>query len=347
MRALTLRALTLRALTLRALTLGGVSLLALLTVPAPLPAHTFAPSLLELREEASGVAVRFKQPRVRVAGSRLVPLLPPACQTVDGPVTHSEGLGVVTTWRLTCGELVGEEIAVDGIAASRADLLLRMELADGRTVHHVLTADRPTFTIPRAASGLDVAGLYGRLGADHILGGFDHLLFVFGLVLLIEGRRRLVATVTAFTAGHSITLALAALGLVFVPQGPTEVAIALSIVVLAVELSRPRGAGSRLRRSPWVMAALFGLLHGLGFAGALTEIGLPEREIPSALLAFNLGIELGQLAFVAVVLVAGALIERLTRPSWRPVLTRAPAYAIGTLATFWLLERLTGMFRVL
>lgn len=328
---------------MKALARGFALLLAVIAVPSPLPAHTFAPSLLELRQEASGVAVRFKQPNVRVVGSRLVPLLPPACQTIDGPETHSEGTGVVTSWRLTCGELVGEEIAVDGIAASRADLLLRIELADGRTVHHVLTADRPTFIIPPAASALDVAGLYGRLGFDHILGGFDHLLFVLGLVLLIDGRRRLVATVTAFTAGHSVTLALAALGLVHMPQGPTEAAIALSIVVLAVELTRPRGTDSRLRRSPWVVAALFGLLHGLGFAGALTEIGLPEREIPSALLAFNLGIELGQLAFVAVVLVVGALAERLTRPSWRPVLALAPAYGIGTLATFWFLERLAGL----
>lgn len=327
-------------------------LLTILALPAPLAAHTFAPSLLELRQgadEAAGVVVRFKQPTVRVVGSRLVPLLPTSCETLDGPRTHAEGTGVVTTWRLACGELVGEAIAVDGLAASRADLLLRIELADGRTVHHVLTADRPTFTIPRAANALDVAGLYGRLGVEHILGGFDHLLFVLGLVLLIDGRRRLVATVTAFTAGHSITLALAALGVVHVPQGPTEAAIALSIAILAVELTRARGTDSRPRRSPWArspwaLAALFGLLHGLGFAGALGEIGLPEREIPAALLSFNLGIELGQLAFVAVVLAAGALVGRLERPSWRPALALAPAYLVGTLATYWFLERLAGLF---
>lgn len=328
--------------------MGIVLALTLLAAPTPLPAHTFAPSLLELREEAIGVAVRFKQPNVRVVGSRLVPLLPASCQTIDGPETRTEGTGVVTTWRVTCGALVGEEIAVDGIAASRADVLLRVELADGRTVHHVLTADRPTVAIPEAASLFDVAELYGRLGVEHILGGFDHLLFVLGLVLLIEGRRRLVATVTAFTAGHSMTLALAALGVVHVPSGPTEAAIALSIVALAIELTRPRRGTDdtprgALRRSPWTVAALFGLLHGLGFAGALTEIGLPERDIPSALLAFNLGIEIGQLAFVAVVLVLGALLGRLLRPSWRAASTRIPAYGIGTLATFWFLERVAGI----
>ena len=321
-------------------------ILALIALPAPSVAHTFAPSLLELREETHGVAVRFKQPNVRVVGSRLVPLLPASCRTIDGPETRSEGTGVVTTWRIVCGSLVGEEIAVEGIAGSRADVLLRVELADGRSVHHVLTADRPTLTVPEAASALDVAGLYGRLGVEHILAGFDHLLFVLGLVLLIDGRRRLVATVTAFTAGHSVTLALAALGVVHVPPGPTEAAIALSIVVLAVELTRPRDTPSRLRRSPWTVAALFGLLHGLGFAGALSEIGLPEREIPSALLAFNVGIEVGQLAFVAVVLVVLGGVARLPRGSWpraRAVLAGVPAYAIGTLATFWFLERLTGI----
>lgn len=319
-------------------------IVALLVAAAPSFGHTFAPSLLELRQEADNVSVRFKQPTVRVVGSRLVPLLPPSCKTIAGPETRTEGTGVVTTWRLTCPALVGEEIAVDGIGASRADLLLRLELADGRTVHHVLTADRPSFTVPKATTPLDVAGLYARLGVDHILGGFDHLLFVLGLVLLIEGRRRLVATVTAFTAGHSVTLAAAALGLVFVPQGLTESAIALSILLLAVELTRPRSTESRLRRSPWTMAALFGLLHGLGFAGALTEIGLPEREIPSALLSFNLGIELGQLAFVVGVLGLGALVARLTVPAQRQTLRLAPVYVIGTLSTFWFLERLAGLF---
>ncbi len=318
----------------------------LLFAVSPLAAHTFAPSLLELRVQQDGVAVKFKQPQVRVLGSSLRPLLPPSCREIDRPETRAEGTGILTTWRVACDELVGEEIAVEGIAGSGADVLLRLELGDGGSSHHVLTADQPSIVIPRAADALDVAGLYGGLGVEHILSGFDHLLFVLGLVLLVEGRRRLVGTVTAFTVGHSLTLALAALGVVHVPSGPTEAAIALSIFVLAVELTRPREKESRLRRSPWLMAALFGLLHGLGFAGALTEVGLPEREIPAALFSFNLGIELGQLVFVAAVLAAAFLADRslawLSRP-WSVALARLPAYGIGSLAMFWLLERLTGI----
>ena len=316
-----------------------------LLVPAQLSAHTFAPALLELRQEAYGVVVLFKQPRVRVAGSSLRPTLPPSCREIDGPESRVEGTGILTTWRVTCDQLVGEEIGVEGIAESGADVLLRLELGDGSS-HHVLTADQPSIVIPRAATAIEVAGLYGWLGVDHIASGFDHLLFVLGLVLLVEGRRRLIATVTAFTLGHSVTLALASLGFVFVPQGPTEAAIAISIFVLAVELTRPRERDSLLRRFPWVMAILFGLLHGLGFAGALSEVGLPEREIPAALFSFNLGIEIGQLAFVAVVLVASFWANRGLRGmphAWRSGLARLPAYGIGTLATFWTLERLAGI----
>ncbi len=310
-----------------------------------LQAHTFAPSLLALRQESYGVVVSFKQPRVRVAGSRLRPVLPPSCREIDGPESRLEGTGVLTTWRVTCAELVGEEISVEGIAGSGADVLLRLELGGG-TSHHVLTADRPSIVVPRAATATDIAGLYGRLGVEHIASGFDHLLFVLGLVLLVKGRRRLVATVTAFTVGHSVTLALASLGVVHVPQGPTEAAIAISLFVLAVELTRPRETESLLRRAPWAMAILFGLLHGLGFAGALSDVGLPEGDIPVALFSFNLGIEIGQLAFVAVVLVASSWADRGLRwiaPPKRSGLARLPAYGIGTLATFWTLERLAGI----
>src|SRR6185295_4271413 len=144
----------------------------------------------------------------------------------------------------------------------------------------------------------DVAASYLRLGIEHILTGFDHLLFVLGLCLLIAGRRPLLWTLTAFTAGHSVTLSLAALGFVHVPQAPAEAAIAVTIVILARELARPSTTPRLLRRRPWAMAALFGLLHGLGFAGALADIGLPAGDIPLALFSFTVGIEIGQIAFV-------------------------------------------------
>lgn len=319
-------------------------LLAVCWFSAPLSAHTFAPALLELRESEAHTEVRWKQPEVRAAGSELRPLLPESCQPIREPALHKEGTGIVLTWQAACAEgLAGQTIAVKGIAGSRADVLLRVELADGRSMRHVLTADRSSYQVPERENALDVLRGYAGLGIEHILSGFDHLLFVLGLVLMVEGGRRLVLTVTAFTLGHSVTLALAVLGVVEVPPGPTEAAIAFSIYLLAVELTRrKRPEATWMRRSPWTVAGLFGLLHGLGFAGALSEIGLPAGEIPLALFAFNLGIEAGQLAFVALILSLGWLLRAI--PIQLPAqLAHAPAYGIGSLAAFWVLERTVGL----
>ena len=201
--------------------------------------------------------------------------------------------------------------------------VVRVVFADGRVAEGIIARDRPTFVVPDAPRPWDILAAYVRLGVGHILAGPDHLLFVFGLVLLAGATRRLLATVTAFTLGHSVTLTAAALGLVAVPVDPIEVAIAASVFVLAVELARDPGRASAIRRRPWVMAFAFGLLHGFGFAGALAEAGLPGDEIPLALLGFNLGIEAGQVAFVACVLAAGAAL-------W-PLAHRAPV--VGALGT--------------
>jgi len=168
----------------------------------------------------------------------------------------------------------------------------------------------------------------------------DHLLFELGLVLLVSGGRRLLAAVTGFTLGHSATLSLAALGLVRVPQGLVEVGIAASLFWLATRLAREQPAGERLP-DPWRMPALFGLLHGLGFAGALAQAGLPDGEIPLALFAFNLGIEFGQLALVAALLALRAALRPWSArtPAW---LARAPAYAIGTTAAALVFERVAA-----
>jgi hydrogenase/urease accessory protein HupE len=182
---------------------------------------------------------------------------------------------------------------------------------------------------------------YLGLGVEHILFGVDHLLFVLCLLLLVREIRKLLATVTAFTLAHSITLAAATLGFVRVPAAPVEATIALSIVFLARELSRGEHLRSAVTRSyPWLVAFSFGLLHGLGFAGALAEVGLPQREIPLALFAFNVGVELGQLAFIATVLflVRGFRLLPLRMPSWSSV---AAGYAIGSVAAFWVFARLS------
>ena len=331
---------------------------ACLVAPAAVQAHAFAPSLLELRQvQGAQFAVRFKQPTVRRSGSELRPILPTSCEATGPASVEPEGTGLVATWSVRCGQaLVGQTIALEGIAESQADVLLRLEWADGRSMRHVLTAEAPSFVVPAEETIWQVLRGYGVLGVEHILFGFDHLLFVLGLVLLVRGGRRLLLTITAFTLGHSVTLALAALGVVHLPSSPIEALIAFSILVLAVELARRHKTGDESRswlgRSPWWVASGFGLLHGLGFAGALSEIGLPAGDIPAALFAFNLGIELGQLAFVATVLAAGVAMRRVeaavSRPETRSsILIRnagalAPAYLIGCLAAFWTFERILG-----
>jgi hydrogenase/urease accessory protein HupE len=320
------------------------SLVALL-MAAPLFAHPLAPSLLELRERGAGsVGVEWKVPRAEVPGTAATPLLPARCRGASNPTTTMDAVGITTRWTVECGAgtLVGEEVGVT--APGPAGAVVRVVFADGRVVQQLVLPAAPRFTIPPAARVWDVVGAYVRLGIEHILGGPDHLLFVFGLILLAGTFRRIAATVTAFTLGHSITLVAAVLGVVALPQAPIEAAIAASVFFLAVELARDPAAPTVMRRRPWLMAASFGLLHGLGFAAALTDAGLPRTDVPLALLAFNAGIELGQVAFVAAVLAARAV----GAPLWRrlpPWSVRAPLYAMGSLAAFWWIERTATLFR--
>ncbi len=312
---------------------------------APAAAHQFAPALLEIVEISAGRAeVDWKQPAVRVQGSQLRPVLPIECEGVGDPEVTKEGTGIRARWEIQCPQgLAGKSVGVEGIAGSQADVLLRITLADGRQLRHVLKADAPSFKIEADSSRPGVFKDYAVLGVEHILFGWDHLLFVLALVLLVGWGSSLLWTITAFTAGHSITLALASLGVVEVPQAPIEAAIAASIYVLAVELTRARtGQKTLTQRAPWLVASSFGLLHGLGFAGALAEVGLPTKEIPLALFSFNVGIEAGQLLFVAAVLLATAALRKLpmTWPRWAQAL---PAYGIGSLAVFWFLQRVMGL----
>jgi hydrogenase/urease accessory protein HupE len=304
-------------------------------------AHPLAPSLLEIVEDAPGHAeVRWKTPAKKVPGAKMRPLLPPHCALSGTPVEEAVGTAIVQTWEVTCSApLTDSTVAVDGIAASKADVILRVALADGRVFNTVLTPDRAAYVVPARERPSEVMGSYMSLGVEHILTGVDHLLFVLGLMLLVSTRRQLIWTVTAFTAGHSVTLSLAALGFVEVPAAPVEALIAFSILVVAVELARGSEASpTMMRRFPWAIAFVFGLLHGFGFAGALSEIGLPEGEIPLALFSFNLGIEAGQLVFCAVGLALYAIARRLRLV--RPVQVRwVAAYLIGTLAAFWFFER--------
>jgi hydrogenase/urease accessory protein HupE len=309
-------------------------------------AHPLAPSLLEIVEAAPGHAdVRWKTPANKMPGATMRPVLPPHCVLSGTPVEEAVDTAIVRKWGVACSALLtGSTISVEGIAASKADVILRVALSDGRVFNTVLTAEHPSYVVPARESPLAVMRSYLSLGVEHILTGADHLLFVLGLMLLVSTRRQLIWTVTAFTAGHSVTLSLATLGFVNVPSAPVEALIAFSILVVAVEVARGTDAPPTLmRRFPWAIAFAFGLLHGFGFAGALSEIGLPAGEIPLALLSFNLGIETGQLVFCALGLVLYAIARRLRLV--RPVRMRwATAYLIGTLAAFWFFERAAASF---
>jgi hydrogenase/urease accessory protein HupE len=304
-------------------------------LPAGAGAHPLAPGLLELRETGDGrAAVAWKTPLAVPLDVRLAPDVP--CRRVDEPVTTMLEGARRETWTAACeGSLVGRRVGVTGLVAPLT-AVVRVVLADGRVVQQVIDADAPSLVVPARPTRWDVVRSYGTLGFEHVLSGADHLLFVLGLVLL---GGNVLATVTAFTLGHSVTLSVAALGLVTVPVRPVEVAIALSVLWLAIELARP--VPTALGRRPWLLAGTFGLLHGLGFAGALREAGLPAGEIPMALLSFNLGIEAGQvgvvIALLALRVVARPVLARA--PRW---VTRVPVYVMGVLAAFWCFERALG-----
>ncbi|MFP8874364.1 MAG: HupE/UreJ family protein [Myxococcota bacterium] len=316
------------------------------TAAPEVQAHAFAPSLLELRELASGrVAVRWKQPAKRLVGTELRPVLPESCSPVGDADSYREGTGVVVEWEVECSDgLVGQAIRIEGLSSSRTSVVLRLVLDEDRSIRRVLNAGKSRFVIPERERVLDVARSYTELGVEHILTGFDHLLFVLALVLLVGRGKMLLWTVTAFTVGHSVTLALAILEWIILPQAPIEIAIAFSIYVLAIEIVRKeQGKATMVNRAPWVVAGLFGLLHGLGFAGALAEVGLPNQEIPLALFSFNVGIEVGQLLFVALVLLAWALL-RAAPIRWPAKIIDVPTYAIGGMAAFWVFERTWALF---
>ncbi|MBP6627296.1 MAG: HupE/UreJ family protein [Arenimonas sp.] len=261
----------------------------------------------------------------------------------------------VERWQARCQDgLVGGTIAIDGLSATRTDVLVRVAHAGGATQTVRLTPESAAFVVAAEASALDVARTYFFLGVEHILLGFDHLLFVLGLLFLVGSGKQLVGTVTTFTVAHSLTLAGATLGWVYAPQAPIEAVIALSVMFLAAEiLHRARGQEGLTARAPWLVAFVFGLLHGFGFAGALSDVGLPEQDIPLALLFFNVGVEVGQLAFIAAVVLllsAFAWIRRRfgqpARSLWQAdAYLRVPvAYAIGTVAAFWTVQRVIGFW---
>jgi hydrogenase/urease accessory protein HupE len=269
--------------------------------------------------------------------------LPERCSELSAPRGAIDGGAHSARWQIHCTDgLRGGRIRVEGLAEASADALVRVELQDGTSQVARLVADAPDVVVAASPGAMRVATTYLGLGVEHILRGADHLLFVLALLLIVTGMRRLVATITAFTVAHSITLAAATLGFVRMPIPPVEAVIALSIVFVASELLRQqRGTAGLTSRAPWLVAFTFGLLHGFGFASALGEIGLPQTHIPLALLFFNVGVEVGQLLFVAAVLtVRHALRGMAARlPQWA---ASVPPYAIGSVAMFWVIQRIAA-----
>jgi hydrogenase/urease accessory protein HupE len=306
-----------------------------------LSAHEVRPAFLDLTETAPNLfLMTWKVPALGEYRLGITPRLPASCHVIGELTPMQAGGAFIEHGRVGCDRpLAGETIAIDRLDATMTDVLVRIQTADGAVRNARLTPSSPSFTVPTQAGPLEVLSAYIGLGIEHILFGVDHLLFVLCLLLLVRGIRNLLATVTAFTLAHSITLAAATLGFIRVPAAPVEATIALSIVFLATELARGDVPHTVARSYPWLVAFTFGLLHGLGFAGALAEVGLPHGEIPLALFAFNIGVELGQLAFVAAVLSLARLVRilPLRLPVWAP---RAAGYAIGSIAAFWVFVRL-------
>lgn len=254
------------------------------------------------------------------------------------------------------GGLAGTTITIAGLTTVSSEVLVRIHRLDRSTDVVRLTPSAPTFVVTSAPDRRDVARTYLVFGAEHIWQGIDHLLFVACLIFIAGSWRRILITITGFSIAHSITLTLAALALIQVPVPPVEAVIALSIVFLAREIAQPR-RDTLTWRYPILVSATFGLLHGFGFAAALGDIGLPQAEIPAALLAFNVGVEIGQIAFVIVVMMIvwvlslllkalqnlpskqnpqGAITHSMDGLTW---LEKPIAYAVGGITMFWMIER--------
>lgn len=313
-----------------------------LTVPAA--AHELRPAYLEINEiAAERYAITWKVPARGEMKMALYAKMPDGCRQVTEPTGGYVETAYVTRWQSICeGGLAGKTISIDGLSSTYTDALVKITSLAGANQTSRISPDFPDMVVAAVPTAIDTAGTYFLLGMQHIMLGFDHLLFVFALLLLIRRPRTLLLTITSFTVAHSITLAFAAMGIAAAPQPPVEALVALSIMFVASEIIRSnRGSRDLSSRYPWLISFIFGLLHGFGFGGALRDIGLPQQDVPLALLTFNLGVEAGQLIFVGLALAAFAGIRLLmVRDLSR--LRYWFAYLIGTVSAFWFVQRVAG-----
>lgn len=328
--------------------LKALALLCLMAawMPPSAEAHESRPAYLQIRETGPGrYDVLWRTPVNSGMPLPVLLQLPEAAKNMADPVIQRLNDSTVERRRIELpdGAFAGQRIDFVGLQATITDVLVRVSWLDGRQATEIVRPAHPWVELSDRQTTWQVARTYTTLGIEHILFGFDHLLFVAALMLIVRSWRTLVKTITAFTVAHSITLTFATMGWIALPSGPVETMIALSIVLIAVEIIRmERGQTGLTIDWPWIVAFAFGLLHGFGFAGALADIGLPQGDIPLALFCFNLGVEIGQLMFVAVMLMAFAALRRIVDVPQRAII--ASAYIIGTVAAFWSIERLQAMF---
>jgi len=320
-------------------------LVILLLFPLFSYAHEIRPAYLEIKQTAeTNYQVLWKIPLLGNKAPKIDPILPDnfTLKQIDDEflpdayIRRYEGN--------YAGGLNGKQISIQGLDLTLVDVLVQINLIDESSYTLLLQPDKSTATIPKEPNKWEVIQLYILLGIEHILIGIDHLLFVLGLLLLVKGIKPLIQTITAFTVAHSITLGAATFNLINVPQAPVEAVIALSIVFLAREyLAVKEGKESLTANYPWIVAFTFGLLHGFGFAGALSEIGFPQKEVPLALFTFNVGVELGQLIFIGIVLLLWKILQKINLPqpnwSWKVL-----PYGMGIIAAFWLVERVVAFW---
>ena len=318
-----------------------IGFVALLLTMAPAKADELRPGYLEFSQtSATEWTLVWKAPMRGGVTPATQPVLPKGCTTQGTPQRTMGAMAVTSTFKVQCPEQVaGKTIGLSNLTTAQTDVLVRVAPLRRPVQAMRLTAATPQAEIAAKPDRWQVAWTYFVIGVEHIVFGYDHLLFVVALVLLLSGFRTIALAITSFTVAHSLTLVGTTLGFLGLPQKPVEAIIALSIVFLAVEIIKKKGGEPRLsERIPWVVAFAFGLLHGFGFAGALAEIGLPESDVPTALLTFNIGVEAGQLVIVAATMLV-LLALRRWRPQWARLAIQLSTYAIGTIAAMWLIER--------
>ena len=325
--------------------LQGLLLLLFIAFFGQAIAHELQPGSLEVRQLTSErFEVIWRAPIYYGKPHPAALQLPEHWQTVGEPSVRqlSDSALHRRVVNVPDGAIDGAVIRFNGLEGTITDVFARFIWLNGAESTAIARPSHPYVDIDGQRSAWQVSGDYTALGMDHILSGYDHLTFVLALLLIVSGMRRLLVTVTCFTLAHSITLAAAALGVMWVPGPPIEATISLSILFLASELLKVnRGQNSLTARYPWIVAFTFGLLHGFGFAGALNDIGLPQNEIALALLMFNVGVELGQLLFIAAILILLMALRKVRR-EWPAWVYQVPAYGIGGIAAFWFIDRVAG-----